>query len=74
MTPPLAKDHKGMRVYGPRILNQARGQGHAYMRREMAKHLEETAKRYYAGDCAVVDEFFQLYCFGELERHVAKTK
>jgi len=44
------------------------------MRREMAKHLEETAKRYYAGDCAVVDEFFQLYCFGEIERHAAKGK
>jgi hypothetical protein len=38
------------------------------MRREMATHLEEVAHRYYAGDVAVVDEFLQLYCFGEEAR------
>jgi len=71
MTPPLANPHTGMRVCAHRILTE-NGRGYAGVRREMAKHLEEVARRYYAGDVAVVDEFLQLYCFGENERrHVA---
>lgn len=64
----LAKDHAGMRVNGLRYLKQSSGQGYSYMRRGMAKHLEELGRRYYAGDVAVVDEFLQLYCIAETER------
>ena len=67
MKPPLAQTHTGMRVCARRILTE-NGRGYSGMRKEMAAHLEEVARRYYAGDVAVVDEFLQLYCFGEQAR------
>ena len=67
MKPPLADVHTGMRVCARRILTE-NGRGYKGMREEMARHLEEVATRYYAGDVAVVDEFMQLYCFGEAAR------
>lgn len=71
MSPILAPDHAGMRCNGRRILCEA-GQGYTFMRREMARHLNELAERYYAGDTAAVDEFLQLYCFGEKQRKSLK--
>ena len=64
----LAPDHRGMRVNGFRYLRQAHGTGFTFMRREMARHVEEMGRRYYAGDVAAVDEFLQLYCIAESER------
>ena len=74
MNPPLAKDHAGMRANGVRYLTQAKGQGYTFMRREMAKHLETVAREYYAGNVVIIDEFLQLYCFGEEERKAAKAR
>ncbi len=70
MTPPLAAPHTNMRVNGARLLRE-NGRGYSGMRQEMATHFEEVATRYYAGDVAVVDEFLQLYCFGEAARKAA---
>lgn len=65
--PPLAAEHKGMRVNGGRVLRENR-QGFSFFRKEMARHLEMVAERFYSGDVTVVDEFLQLYCFGEDQR------
>lgn len=74
MKPIFAPDHNGMKVDSSGILVAARAPsaGLRFMRQEMHKHLEEMARRYYAGDVAVVDEFCQLYCLGEKERKAAK--
>lgn len=58
---------QGMKVNGTRILRYD-GRGYSEMRRQMAGHLEELARRYYAGEVCVVDEFLQLYCIGDEER------
>jgi hypothetical protein len=69
MTPPLAQKHAGMRVNARHMLECGTAgkcknrKGYAYMASEMARHLEEMAERYYAGDISAVDEFCQLYCF-----------
>ena len=70
----LAPDHRGMRVNGSRYLQQAHGHGFTFVRREMARHLEEMGRRYYAGDVAAVDEFLQLYCIAESERAAVVTE
>ena len=61
---PLAAKHQGMCISAPGLLMRVGGhlKGGA---REMLKHLEEMATRYYAGDIAAVDEFLQLYCLDE---------
>ncbi len=64
----LAPDHRGVRVNGFRCLQQAHGTGFTFIRREMARHLQEMGRRYYAGDVTAVDEFLQLYCIAESER------
>ena len=70
--PPLANDHRGLRLSARRVLTE-NGRGFTAIRRGIAEHLEEVAKRYYAGDVAVVDEFLQLYCFGSDERKAIKA-
>jgi hypothetical protein len=67
---PLADKHTGMRVDASGALASAR-KGSAVLRRMMLEHLQETARRFYAGDLAVVDEFLQLYCLGVEERKQA---
>ncbi|WP_341707754.1 hypothetical protein [Halopseudomonas sp.] len=61
---PLAARHYGMCISAHGLLARVGGhlKGGA---REMLKHLEEMATRYYAGDIAAVDEFLQLYCLDE---------
>ena len=61
---PLAAKHHGMCISAHGLLARVGGhlKGGA---REMLKHLEEMATRYYAGDIAAVDEFLQLYCLDE---------
>lgn len=61
---PLAAKHHGMCISAPGLLARVGGhlKGGA---REMLKHLEEMATRYYAGDIAAVDEFLQLYCLDD---------
>jgi hypothetical protein len=61
---PLAAKHHGMRISAHGLLARVGG----YLKggaREMLKHLDEMATRYYAGDIAAVDEFLQLYCLDE---------
>ena len=70
---PLAADNKGLRAQGSAFLTR-NGRGFTGMRAQMARHLEEVAQRFYAGDLAVVDEFLQLYCFGEEQRKAAKQR
>ena len=54
----LAKKHTGMRVSICGLLRHR----DAYALGELQGHLEELARRFYAGDVAAVDEFLQLYC------------
>lgn len=61
---PLAPKHQGMRISAAGMLNRVGGRLQ-FGAREMLKHLEEMADRYYAGDIAVVDEFLQMYCLDE---------
>ena len=63
----LAPKHTGMMVDGLRILRQSFTGSH-FMRKEMAGHLEEVARRFYAGEVSVVDEFLQLYRIGASHR------
>lgn len=70
---PLAEDHKGLRVQGSAFLTR-NGKGFTGMRAQMANHLQEVAERFYSGDLAVVDEFLQLYCFGEEQRRAVKHR
>jgi len=70
----LAADHFGMTANGLRYLRQDRGQGYAGMRRGMADHLEEVAKKYYAGEITIVDEFLQLYHIGDEQRKIIAQK
>lgn len=63
----LAQDHRGLRCNGSRILRENH-RGYSGMRKGMADHLAEVAQRYYSGDVSAVDEFLQLYCFGEEQR------
>jgi len=60
----LAPKHQGMCISARGLLVRVGGhlKGGA---REMLKHLDEMATRYYAGDIAAVDEFLQLYCLDE---------
>ena len=60
----LAPKHQGMCISARGLLSRVGGhlKGGA---REMLKHLDEMADRYYAGDIAAVDEFLQLYCLDE---------
>jgi hypothetical protein len=61
---PLAARHYGLCISARGLL--VRVGGHLKVgAREMLKHLEEMATRYYAGDIAAVDEFLQLYCLDE---------
>lgn len=61
---PLAARHYGMCISARGLLVRVGGHLKAGAR-EMLKHLDEMATRYYAGDIAVVDEFLQLYCLDE---------
>ncbi|SEF82108.1 hypothetical protein [Halopseudomonas aestusnigri] len=61
---PLAAKHQGMCISAQGLLARVRGRLQ-FGAREMLKHLEEMADRYYAGDISVVDEFLQLYCLDE---------
>ena len=70
---PLAADHQGLRAQGSAFLTR-NGRGFTGKRAQMAAHLEELATRFYAGDLAVVDEFLQLYCFGEESRKQVKAR
>ena len=63
----LADDHNGMRANGTRLLYENH-RGYTGMRKGMADHLREMAARFYSGDIKAVDEFLQLYCFGESDR------
>ena len=75
-TPPLAPDHKGIRMHYTGLLRQAesalaRGQRepvYADFVRQLCGHLQELGRSYYAGDMTVVDEFLQLYCIEEETR------
>lgn len=66
----LGTKHQGCRISAPGILGRIRDgwkmdDGMRYATGEMLKHLEETAKRFYAGDVKAIDEFLQLYCLDE---------
>ncbi|WP_126946612.1 hypothetical protein [Xanthomonas sp. BRIP62409] len=72
----LASDHSGMRVDYSGLIRQTRGaltRGErdpalAEMQRQLAGHLEQLGKRWYAGDTSVVDELLQLYCIEPIAR------
>jgi len=64
----LAPDHRGMRLDAVHYLRNGGEPALTFVRQEMARHLEELGRRYYAGDVAAVDEFLQLYCIAESER------
>lgn len=75
--PPLAADHRGMKVDYRGMLRQSRvamanapdgAQDRVYLLEELERHLTELGERYYAGDVAVVDEFLQLYCIAAAKR------
>ncbi|AHF94040.1 hypothetical protein OPIT5_03985 [Opitutaceae bacterium TAV5] len=72
----FAPDRKGFVVSGEGVLATKRreNKGLRYMRGQMYEHLEEAAKRYYGGETAAIDDFFQLYSIGEEERKKAKAK
>ena len=66
----LGPKHQGCRISAPGILGRIRDgwkldNGMRYATGEMLKHMEETAKRFYAGDAKAIDEFLQLYCLDE---------
>lgn len=66
----LAKKHTGMRVDHSGILGRiAKGckvrQDQRWILGQMDEHLEEMAKRFYAGEISAVDEFLQLYCLDD---------
>lgn len=66
----LGPKHTGCRISAPGILGRIRDgwkldNGMRYATGEMLKHLEDTAKRFYAGDTKAIDEFLQLYCLDE---------
>jgi len=63
----LAPKHTGMMVEGLRVLRRSFAGSH-FMRKEMADHLEEVARRFYAGKVSIVDEFLQLYRIGTKHR------
>jgi hypothetical protein len=69
----LAEDHRGMKANGSAYLLR-NGVGFKGMREEIHRNLTELAKRFYAGDASVCDEFLQLYCYGEQERRAAKER
>ncbi|WP_435014649.1 hypothetical protein [Xanthomonas arboricola] len=77
----LASDHSGMRVDYSGLIRQTRGaltRGErdpalAEMQRQLAGHLEQLGKRWYAGDTSVVDELLQLYCIEPIARAGLKT-
>jgi len=58
----LALKHTGMRVSASGTLGRIREPGYGFICKEMLKHLNEMADRFYAGDVKAVDEFCQLYC------------
>ncbi|MBB3806368.1 hypothetical protein FHR51_002520 [Xanthomonas arboricola] len=72
----LASDHSGMRVDYSGLIRQTRGAltrggrdpALAEMQRQLAGHLEQLGKRWYAGDTSVVDELLQLYCIDPIAR------
>lgn len=66
----LAPKHKGMCISAAGLLGRiSRGgkvdKGQRYVLGVMLQHLEETAKRFYAGEVKAVDEFLQLYCLDD---------
>jgi hypothetical protein len=66
----LAPNHKGMRVDHSGVLGRiAKGckvrPDQRWILGEMDGHLEEMAKRFYAGEVSAVDEFLQLYCLDD---------
>lgn len=69
----LTDKHKGMRISGDGLLSriergERQNKGQRYSVGVLLSHLEILAREYYAGNITVVDEFCQLYCFGEEER------
>ena len=64
----LAPKHQGMCISARGLLSRVGGHLKGGPR-EMLKHLDEMADRYYAGDIAAVDEFLQLYCLDEKRPH-----
>lgn len=78
----FARDHQGMKCSAEGLLVrcakivECSPDGHAagygfMLRDQLLKHLQELARRYYAGEVAVVDEFLQLYSIGEAQRKAA---
>jgi hypothetical protein len=63
--PPLAKRHTGMRLNIEAHLVGPRRRGTKWALEQLHEHLKEVARRYYAGDIAVVDEFLQAYCLDD---------
>ena len=66
----LGEKHEGMKVsteglLGRIISGRKPDKGQRYMISQLLKHLQETGKRFYAGDVKVIDEFLQLYCLDE---------
>jgi hypothetical protein len=66
----LAPQHKGMRVDHSGVFGRiAKGckvrLDQRWILGEIDGHLEEMAKRFYAGDISAVDEFLQLYCLDD---------
>lgn len=67
-TPPLADDHKGMRVDYSGLLSQCgnslqrSSRGNAELLRQLQGHIKDLGRLYYAGEISAVDEFLQLYC------------
>ncbi len=73
--PIFAPEHKGFYVSASGILNRPENhKGLKFMRKEMHRHLEELAERYYSGDAMVVDQFLQLYRLGVEHRCAAIAK
>jgi hypothetical protein len=62
--PVLSEKKHGLRISARGVLGRVGGHL-KFGAREMLRHLEELAERYYSGDCAVVDEFLQLYCLDD---------
>jgi hypothetical protein len=69
----LAKKKTNMRISGEGLLGRiADGQrpdkGQRFGVREMLDNMELMANEFYKGNVSMVDEFCQLYCFGEEAR------
>jgi hypothetical protein len=66
----LGAKHTGMKISASGVLGRIEkgwkvDKGMRVCCGQMLTHLQDVAKKFYAGDVKIVDEFFQLYCLDE---------